>query len=453
MTPEELEQLNKLGRLIKDAREKRGMTQEALAKRLNISRENISNWETGRRQVHVTDLHLLANALDTPVLYFFDVFTDEAGRQAVTTGGDERRMAEINPGLLRGVAEFVPEFEPSLMQLEPVGGAITFDSRFYIRRPADEIFHAAVARRDSIIRLFGPRQVGKTSLLARGLEQARQQGWRVAVTDFQEFGDDETLSLKSFFLRLARRLAARLKLHVYLEDTWSELLTPNENFADYVQSQILGDSDVPLVWGIDEADHLFDKDYRSSVFGLFRSWYNERALDPNGPYQWLTLLLTYSTEANLFIQNLNQSPFNVGTEIVLDDFTQEQVAQLNALYGNPLRNTEEIMRLYALVGGHPYLVRLCLNEIRTRGLDMTALEAEAVRGDGPFSDHLERIRRTLYKDPELLIYVQNLLRGEASQSRDTLFRLRAAGIILGSAPEEVRFRCSLYQHYLEKHLL
>ena len=52
------------------------------------------------------------------------------------------------------------------------------DSRFYVRRPADALFRAAVERRDSIVLLKGAAQVGKTSLLARGLRDARAAGAR-----------------------------------------------------------------------------------------------------------------------------------------------------------------------------------------------------------------------------------------------------------------------------------
>jgi hypothetical protein len=162
----------------------------------------------------------------------------------------------------------------------------------------------------------------------------------------------------------------------------------------------------------------------------------------------LTLLLTYSTEANLFIPNLYQSPFNVGTEVLVRDFTSEQVEELHARYGHPLPDTDAQKRLYDLVGGHPYLVRRSLHEIKTRGLAIAALEIEAQQEDGPFSDHLERIRLALHKDGELLAVVRGMLRGEASPTRESLSRLRAAGVVLGASPEEAQFRCRLYERYL-----
>src|SRR5215510_2425524 len=43
--------------------------------------------------------------------------------------------------------------------LEPVGGAVPLDSEFYIVRPVDEEFRAAIARGDSIVLVKGARQV------------------------------------------------------------------------------------------------------------------------------------------------------------------------------------------------------------------------------------------------------------------------------------------------------
>src|SRR5206468_9769560 len=91
-----------------------------------------------------------------------------------------------------------------------------------------------------------------------------------------------------------------------------------------------------LVWGLDEVDRLFNCPFSDVVFGLFRSWHNERSLNPEGPWGRLTLAIAYATEAHLFITDLNQSPFNVGTRLTLDDFTLEQVAELNRRYGSPL---------------------------------------------------------------------------------------------------------------------
>src|SRR5205823_8866382 len=129
--------------------------------------------------------------------------------------------------------------------------------------------------------------------------------------------------------------------------------------------------------------------------GLFRAWHNERALEPNSPWSRLTLAIGYATEAHLFITDLNKSPFNVGTRLSLDDFTPQQVADLNQRYGSPLRGTAETDRFYELVGGHPYLVRGGLYELASHDIDLATLEAHASRDEGIFGGHLQRLLKGL----------------------------------------------------------
>ncbi len=83
-------------------------------------------------------------------------------------------------------------------RLQAIGGAVPLDSDFYIERPADTEFQDAVARRDCIILINGARQMGKTSLLARGLEQGRTDGSKVVLTDMQELNVSDLETLKQF---------------------------------------------------------------------------------------------------------------------------------------------------------------------------------------------------------------------------------------------------------------
>ena len=92
-------------------------------------------------------------------------------------------------------------------KLDPVGGAVPLDSRFYIERPTDAEFREAIARQDSIVLVKGPRQVGKTSLLARGLQQAREAGARVVMTDFQKLSDSQLATTEALFFAIADAMA------------------------------------------------------------------------------------------------------------------------------------------------------------------------------------------------------------------------------------------------------
>ncbi len=379
----------------------------------------------------------LGGILD-PLHYF--LWRDEAD--------DERLVSELLHALRTPPALSVP-----LEQLEPVGGAVPLDSRFYVVRPTDDEFLAAIARRDSLVLIKGARQMGKTSLLARGIQQAREAGAQVVLTDFQKLNAAHLASLEALFRTLARAFRRQLHLDVSPDQVWDDLDGPNMNFENYIRHEVLEKTQTPIVWGLDEVDRLFTCDFGSEVFALFRSWHNERSLDPTGPWQRLTLTIAYATEPHLFITDLNMSPFNVGTRLTLEEFTLEQVADLNGRYGAPLRTAAEVERYFGLVGGHPYLVRRGLHEMVTSRLDIAAFEAQAAREEGPFSDHLRRILVLLVRDAELCDVVRGVLRGSPCPTDASFYRLRSAGILSGESARAVRLRCLLYKIYLERHLL
>jgi AAA domain-containing protein/TIR domain-containing protein len=333
-------------------------------------------------------------------------------------------------------------------------GAVPLDSEYYIVRATDQVFLDALAERESIVLIKGPRQMGKTSLLARGLKNARQSGAKVVLTDFQKLNQDDLKSVGTFYRGLAELISDYLGLD-FAEQNWTPERMSNANlaFEKFMTREVLRKLDQPLVWGLDEVDRLFTCDFATQVFGLFRAWHNERALEPDGPWSRLTMAIVHATEPHLFIQDMNQSPFNVGTKIVLEDFTPEQVAELNRRYNSPLPGVEELQRFYRLVGGHPFLARRGLQDLAKHGVNMDAFEKSAARDDGPFGDHLRRMLVLLAKDAELSAAVRSVLEGKPAMSRESFFRLRSAGVMSGDSAEEARLRCGLYADYLKRQML
>jgi hypothetical protein len=164
-------------------------------------------------------------------------------------------------------------------------------------------------------------------------------------------------------------------------------------------------------------------------------------------------VIAYATEAHLFIADANQSPFNVGTRVTLEDFTPEEVADLNRRCGSPLCDTGEVERFCRLVGGHPYLVRRGLHEMAAGGLDIAAIERETEHDEGIFGDHLRRLRSVLGRDPALMEAAREVLQGRPCPTVESFYRLRSAGVITGTSARRAQPRCGLYAAYLQRHLL
>lgn len=336
-------------------------------------------------------------------------------------------------------------------ELEMVGGAIPLDSKFYVKRPVDTDFLNAVKRRDSIVLLKGSRQVGKTSLLARGLQQARDMGVKVVCTDFQKLIPEQLQSLETLFMALADMLADQLYLDVYIQDTWRANRAPNLNFDSYFRREILGKIQQPILWAMDEADRLFLCDFSSNLFALFRTWHNERALNPDSPCVRLTLAIAYATETYLFIKDPNQSPFNVGTKLNVNDFNQEQLSELNQLYGRPLKTENELQAMQQFLGGQPFLVRSAFNYMVANQMSFAQFESLATQEDGVFGDHLRRLLLIL-RDEALADMVRDVIKGKICCDDERFSLLRRVGLLSGECRHEAQLRCQVYDIYLRKHL-
>lgn len=336
--------------------------------------------------------------------------------------------------------------------IEPPGGALPLHSRLYISRPADDEFCNAIARGDSIVLVKGARQVGKTSLLARGLEAARVLGATVLLIDFQQFGETTFEGSDKLLPAMAELIAHQIHLPWQMHQSWDHRLHANVNFERFLRRDVLASDECHFVLALDEVDRLFNHLYASEIFSLFRSWHNARALRPHAAFIRLTIAIAYATEAHLFISDLNQSPFNVGTRLALEDFTDEQLAELNRRYGHPLINKEEIVRFQRLIGGHPYLAQRGLYELHQKRVDLAGMEHNADRDDGPFGDHLHRLLVSLSLDQGLLEELRAFLLSGSTLSNSAFYRLRSAGVLLGDAAAEPRARCELYVRYLKTHL-
>lgn len=326
------------------------------------------------------------------------------------------------------------------------------DSPFYIeRQPADRVAVAAVRSPAGMtLTIKGPRQVGKSSLLTRVMAAAVEAGKQVAYLDFQQFDEGARADSDTFFLQFARWLADEVGLAAWSEADWPLALGTVQRCTRYVERALLPALGAPLLLAMDEVDSILDCPFRSDFFAMLRVWHNNRAM-PNRPiWRKLDLALVTSTEPYELVQNLHQSPFNVGEVIDLVDFDPAQVAQLNALHGRPL-SERDTARLAELLAGHPYLTRRAFYLVADGRLTSEALFNQAPSENGPFGEHLRRHGQRLSERPELAqAFRQILLTGRATDDR-AFWRLRGAGLVRREGERSLA-RCRLYTDYFTERL-
>lgn len=369
----------------------------------------------------------------------------ELGPEYIETvaGRGYRFAAEVK--ILSAAASLTHSHDPG-----PRNGALAPGDPGYVKRVTDEEFCSAIQRRDSNVLVRGARQVGKSSLLARALQKAREAGCAVVQIDLQRFSSDIFLTLEKFLLAIVDEIADQLNVDPP-RATWDGSQGPSVSLGRYLKRQVFAKTETAVVCGLDELDKLLAFPYANDVFGLFRSWHNERALDPTGPWSRFTLAMALATEPHLFIKDLNQSPFNVGTRLTLNDFDYSQVEQLNRFYDSVLV-PKDLARYFATLGGHPYLLQSALYAKKHQNLDLEELEKQAQHNEGPFGEHLSRILTSLKQDSALCEAVRGALEGRAAMDLADFYRLRSAGVLAGDSPQQVRLRCELYSKYLRKRL-
>jgi hypothetical protein len=109
----------------------------------------------------------------------------------------------------------------------PITGGMALDTPYYIeRKKTDKDCYDAINRGDSIVLIQGPQQTGKTSLLSRSLQVARQNGKAVVSVDFQKLDKKNLDTPETFFLAIAGIIHEELSLEISPSQHWDAMSWP-----------------------------------------------------------------------------------------------------------------------------------------------------------------------------------------------------------------------------------
>ncbi len=322
-------------------------------------------------------------------------------------------------------------------------------SRLYVERKEDQVALREIAQAGVTITIKGPRQMGKSLLLARVAAEAASNGKAVAFLDFHLFDGAALQDTDVFFREFCSRITEELGLENRVDSYWRRSLANPHRCTRYLARHVLPSLSQPVLLAMDEVERIFDAHFQLDFFSMLRSWHNDRAVEP--VWKRLDLALVTSTEPYELIKTPNLSPFNVGLVIELQDFSQEQVAVLNDRHGAPL-SEKEVVELTALLGGHPYLVRRALFLTASQRVSFDELTKSASEQQGPFGDHLRYHLFWLHSQQHLLEALRVILRTQECEDETVFWQLAGAGLVrqLG---EKVLPRNPLYADFFRRHLL
>ncbi|MDF5722227.1 MAG: AAA-like domain-containing protein [Rhizonema sp. PD37] len=315
------------------------------------------------------------------------------------------------------------------------------------RQSIEAVCYQTLSQPGALLRIKAPGLMGKTVLMTRVVNKLRLEGNRTVCLNLGYTEQEDWNNLNSFLRWFCISVGELLGLPNCLDKYWNEKLSTSKmNCFGYFQRYLLPQAESPLVICIDEVEQLFNHPVVGKEFlVLLRAWHETAKTIPI--WKRLRLVVVHSTE-NYLQLSINESPFNVGVAIELQEFTPQEVQILAKKYGLDWE-VAQVNQLMASVGGHPFLVRKACEYLQMYShFTLEVLLQNAPTEAGIYANYLRRYWEILQRHQESLqalktvLTAANLVRLEAKQS----YWLSKLGLVK-LVGNEVMMSCNLYRRY------
>jgi hypothetical protein len=256
-------------------------------------------------------------------------------------------------------------------------------------------------------------------------------------------------SLAVIWRTIAVRIAKQLHMKTWDISDWNEEIEYDENISRFFENFVSEHNEIPILLCFDEVDRVFKTPIKSGFFASIRSFYNSGAIDP--VWENVRWLLVTSSEPRFFIEDLSQSPFNIGMQIELSTFTSEEVATFAHRHALTL-STKELDEIMLYVGGHPYLTHLLIYHLVHNSESRAKLFDPHTAGGGIFRDHLHRYLIQFQQEEKLAEAMRSIINGESCKDIKLVDRLESAGLVRWDKDQKIIPLCRLYAEFFEKEL-
>ncbi|MCK4761402.1 MAG: AAA-like domain-containing protein [Candidatus Aminicenantes bacterium] len=330
-------------------------------------------------------------------------------------------------------------------------GIVEIGSQFYVERePGERLMNMVRNETANIILVRGPFKSGKSSLLVRAEDEAKGLGQPTCYIDFQSFQDSDFENLEILFQRIAEKLSLEINNIENPGNLWNERRGIKNNFTKFIEEVILEGETILILF--DEVDRVLNSPCRDDFFSTIRNW--DSLMKSKDRWRKLNLVMAHYRGPHLWIQDVNQSPFNVGTQIKLNAFELKDIKSLNQTYKNPLKTDNEIEKLMHVTGGQPFLVRWAFHQIATQKYNCVGeLENEAIHKCEELERFLQRFLFHMQKEEKLRKSLLRILKGRRCKDTEHFDYLKSLGLIKGDSPKEANIYCQLYEHFFKMHIL
>ena len=335
--------------------------------------------------------------------------------------------------------------------------SVDLDCDFYIERPPEEsICYKEILKPSALLRIKAAPKMGKTELMSRLINHAASQGYRAVDLKLRLAEKADFESLDKFLQWFCNSITQMLEREPdnKVHEHWNKQLGNSKlKCMNYFEDCLLNEDEPPLVLCLDDVDKLYQyPEITGEFLGLLRTWHEKARTRPI--WERLGLILTYTEEYTLL--DINESPFNIGTEVKLPEFSQQQVEELVNKY-NLEWDTDQILKLMDMLGGHPYLVRATLEHVTKWDITLEEVLKNAPPEAGIYSDllqeHLWNLQQNQKNHPNLDQALKEIVNAEnpVEIESDLALKLYELGLVEWQE-KSVKPRCKLYRQYFQEHL-
>lgn len=325
--------------------------------------------------------------------------------------------------------------------------SVEADSSLYIDRPPIErICYTTVREPGSLLRIKGAKGMGKTMLVDKILADLDKNKYKIVRLSFLQADQAIVSDLDKLGQWFCSVVSRQLGLPSEVPERWETILG-KINCSFYFQEYLFPKLKNPLILALEDVDRLFsNKSIADEFLSLFRAWHEE-----GGTWKKLPVIFAYSTEEYI-PGNIHHSPLNVGIEILLPDFTREQVRELANRYDTNW-GENEIESIIDKVGGHPYLVGKAIHALTQRQLSLVDFERTAATEEGIYRDHLRGQLLNLQQYPELVEEMRKVLDSNSAVTLNSTRSNQLYGLgLVRFEGNAVKPRYRLYADYFRDRL-
>ncbi|GBF31013.1 hypothetical protein MnTg04_00966 [bacterium MnTg04] len=341
-----------------------------------------------------------------------------------------------------------------------VGGPVQSDRPCYILRKADEKLFDSLRENDYCY-VLGPRQTGKSSLMAATARRLSDKDELVSVVDLtQVISRKAGTDPSRWFYGIAYRIVRDLRLRVDLQSWWQErgALTMQHRLFDFFWEIVLANTNRPVTVFFDEIEDTLGLPFAEEFFSGLRACHNSRAAEPD--FERLRFVIIGVATPMQLCPNQAHAPFPISRQIDLNDFTMTEACGLLPGLGLDAQHAARALeRIRYWTGGHPYLTQKICRAVSRRdaGADIGDTVDEIVneqflaRNRAREEPNLAMIRRRLSlrrKDAVALKLYGKLCKGTAiahdprSQVHQTLC---LAGLVRANKQHQLVVRNRIYK--------